>query len=419
MPRNSHEIPIIVSAFISCERRAVWFCGLIFTLLLAGCDTLDDPDGIAPLSHESIRPDAQGVFHVYPGTEIQHALDAAAAHADSAIVRVHSGVYAPSQSGQAFLRFTEQHDGITLEADGEVVLGARHPGPDGEYETEDDFSVNHVIYFGDGISSRTVLRGFRISGARGGSMPRRGEKPLEPRSNERGLQPGIFFYLDGGAIKIFGRSSPTITETIIEDNETALCGGGVSVEHRGLHDQPARFISCIFRNNRCPATGSAVDLLEGSSASFENCLFVNNIGNYGMDRIQVEFGLSYNEKHGSGALTVFPNSRVEVTRSTFTGNWNGVDDHGTGSVYRKNIFWKNDASDGSREGEAYEVDIIDASGFSDCWIGGGRSDLRDSLNRSLNRLDAPNPKFDEAYRPQLEGLEEFGYRPSEERPLPP
>jgi hypothetical protein len=384
---------------------------MLVMLAFTGCNDSSGTGQNSKNQSALIQPDEHGVFHVFPGENIQRAIDAAAGSSSSKVVRVHAGTYYPEQTSFALLHLTADHDGIVLEADGEVVLSGTHPGSDGQTGTTDDVKVNHVVYFGDGISSQTVLRGFRITGAQPGIIFDASEPSLEPRSRQRELQPGLFFYLDGGAIKIFGRSSPRIMNSIIDENESGLCGGGVSIEHRGLHDQPVQFTSCVFRNNRCPATGSAVDLLEGSSAIFENCLFVNNIGNYGMDRIQRKYGLSYNAQHGSGALTVFPNSRAEVTRCTFSGNWNGVDDHGRDSVYRSTIFWKNDAADGSRSGAPYEIDIIDASGLRDCWIGGGVSDLRGTIDRSQNRVAAPDPEFDDEFRPQRQGLDGLGYRP--------
>ena len=67
----------------------------------------------------------------------------------------------------------------------------------------------------------------------------------------------------------------------------------------------------------------------------------------------------YNTKHGSGALTVFENSHVKVDRCTFTGNWNGADDKGTGNVYTNSIFWMNTKSGGISPGGRYELDILD------------------------------------------------------------
>ncbi|MGZ0175056.1 MAG: right-handed parallel beta-helix repeat-containing protein, partial [Planctomycetales bacterium] len=166
---------------------------------------------------------------------------------------------------------------------------------------------NHIVYFGDGVSAETTLRGFRLTGANGYTHDRTLDQ-LESNDFQPGLQPGLFYYLDGGAIKIFGRSWPTIENINFEHNWSILCGGAVSIEHRKLRGGTVRIRNCIFRKNNCPGTGAAVDVLEGSSVEIENCLFVANIANTGMEQISREYGLTYNAEHGSGALTVFPGS---------------------------------------------------------------------------------------------------------------
>ena len=133
--------------------------------------------------------------------------------------------------------------------------------------------------------------------------------------------------------------------------------------------------TCIFRNNRCQITGSAVDVLPGSSANISNCLFVGNISNTGENYIGGSEN-PYNEEHGCGALTVFPNSRVTVDRCTFTGNWNGADDKGAGNAYTNCIFWKNTLAGGISPGHRYELDILDGSGVRHCLLGGSTSDLQ-------------------------------------------
>ena len=72
-----------------------------------------------------------------------------------------------------------------------------------------------------------------------------------------------FFYTDGGGIKIYARSYPTIEDVEVYENYTSPCGGGVSVEHLGQSQESVLFRNCIFRNNRTQTTGSALDLLHG------------------------------------------------------------------------------------------------------------------------------------------------------------
>jgi hypothetical protein len=364
---------------------------------------------------EIIGADPNGVFHVHPGEEIQAVLDAAALSSPGATVRIHAGTYRPARFAQAFVRFNRQHDGITLEAVGEVVLTAANEEIADPQDAGFPAVVNHIVFFGDGISSRTVLRGMTITGANGFVGDDDVLPSIEPDSDLPQLKKSLFYYADGGAIKIFGRSYPTIDSVVIEDNMTGLCGAGVSVEHRGFSGKATVFRHCVFRNNHCPGTGSAIDVLGGSAAEIENCLFVGNIANTGMDRIAIEYGLRYNHQHGCGALTVFPDSRVTVRRCTFTENWNGADDKGVGNSYVDSIFWQNVAGDGSRPGGPYELDIADASNVRGCYFGGNVADLQQTIDPKNNQLDAPDPQFDVLFEPRAKAYRNVGYRSS---PIP-
>src|SRR5436305_13850829 len=67
---------------------------------------------------------AARAYRVHPGGSIQAALEAAAKDRTNKIVYVHAGTYRPPSHGQALIWFNERHDGITLEAVGQVVLTA-------------------------------------------------------------------------------------------------------------------------------------------------------------------------------------------------------------------------------------------------------------------------------------------------------
>src|SRR4030095_5444359 len=197
--------------------------------------------------------------------------------------------------------------------------------------------VNHVVFFGNGVSSRTVIQGFKLTGANHFLT----KDPPEVEV-DASLPRGLFYYADGGAVKIFGASYPTLRALQIENNYASPCAGGVSVEHAGhgagTSTSAVVLENCIFRNNRAQITGAAVDLLPGSSAIISNCLFVGNIANLGVNYI------SDNKAHEftkSDTLTFFPGSRAVVLNSTFTGNRNGVEDLGQQSVYQNCLFWKN------------------------------------------------------------------------------
>ena len=186
----------------------------------------------------------------------------------------------------------------------------------------------------------------------------------------------------------------------------------MSVEHLGQPTDAVTFRNCIFRNNRTQTTGSALDLLHGSSAVIENCLFVGNVANMGVDVVGLLTGGEYRPENGSGAITVFPGSRATVSRSTVTGNWNGVDDSGNGSTYVDSIFWKNTLAGGISEGARYELDIADGRGVRGSFIHGDVNDLRNSIDAGANTIDPADPRFDAEFTPRAPEYANVGYRPA-------
>jgi hypothetical protein len=348
-----------------------------------------------------------GTWHVRPGASIQQALDAAAADGRHKRVVVHAGTYRPAERGQALVWFNRRHDGIVLEAEGEVELTAANPDVADRRAPSFPAIVNHVVYFGDGITSSTVLRGFRITGANGFTMGTGQSSPIESDD----VRKTLYFFADGGGIKIYARSYPTIENVQIVDNYASPCAGGVSVEHLGQNAEAAVFRNCIFRGNRTQVTGAALDILHGSAAIVENCLFTANVSNMGVDYVGILTGGEIHPEHGSGALTVFQGSRVSVRRCTFTGNWNGVDDIGTGSIYEDSIFWQNTLTGGISPGSRYEFDITDASGVRGNFIGGTLADRRGTIDRAANTFDPPDPGFDSAIVPRNPAYANVGYRP--------
>jgi hypothetical protein len=350
---------------------------------------------------------AARAYRIRPGGNIQAALEAAAKDPVNKTVYVHAGTYRPATHGQAFIRFNRRHDGITLEAVGEVVLTAANPAIADKKSPSFPAVVTHVVYFGDGISTKTVLRGFRITGANNYTNGTGQRSPIE--SDDVPKSP--FFYMDGGGIKIYARSYPTVERVEVFGNRTSPCGAGVSVEHGGRPLDAAVFRDCIFRDNRTQITGSAFDLLHGSRATLENCLFEGNVSNLGVDYIGIFTGGEYRPEHGSGAMTVFEGSRADVSRCTFTGNWAGVDDNGTGSTYTKSIFWNNTLQGGISAGARYELDITQGGGVRECFIHGETNDLQGTIDRKSNTFDPPDPKFDAQFVPQAPEYANVGYRP--------
>ena len=143
----------------------------------------------------------------------------------------------------------------------------------------------------------------------------------------------------------------------------------------------------------------------------ENCLFVGNVANMGVDIVGLLTGGEYLPEHGSGALTVFAGSRATVSRSTFTGNWSGVDDDGKGSTYVETIFWKNTLTGGISAGSRYELDITDGAGVRGSFIHGDRQRSQGKDQPEVNTFDPPDPRFDAQFAPQAPEYAGVGYRP--------
>lgn len=366
------------------------------------------------MSQAAAEPVARGVvldeesrrYRVFPGGDIQAALEAAAGNNQYKTITVHAGTYRPDSARQALIWFNQRHDGILLQAEGEVVLTAANPDIANASDPGFPAVVNHVVYFGDGISRETVFDGFRITGANG--FLTYGGPGIE---SSRRLPRTLFFYRDGGAIKIFGKSYPTIRNIEVYDNYANPCAGGISIEHGPdpLSETPVLIENCIMRNNRAEITGAAIDVLPLGHAEIRNCLFVGNVANAGPDWISG--AEPYNAKHGSGALTVFETAKATVSNSTFTNNWAGVDDRAERSRYRDNIFWNNNLPGGIAKGARYEIDIVNAGGMEGNFVNGDLDDVQNSVDTERNTLNAPDPLFDEDFVPTAPEYGEVGYRP--------
>jgi len=266
-----------------------------------------------------------------------------------------------------------------------------------------------VVFFGNGVSSRTVMQGFKLTGANHFVT----KEPPEVEV-DASLPRGLFYYADGGAVKIFGASFPTLRDLQIANNYASPCAGGVSVEHLGQGggtSQSAVVLeNCTFRNNRAQITGAAVDLLPGSSAIISNCLFVGNIANLGVNYISENKAAP--EFTNSAAVTVFPGSRVSVLNSTFTGNRNGVEDLGVQSIYQNCLFWKNSLGGAFYEGQRYELAVGAQAQVVGCIFGGPVLDPNRAISRTKNKLSAVvDPAFDAHFQAKAAEYENVGFRP--------
>ena len=357
---------------------------------------------VVPLSAISLTKEG---YQVFPGENIQDALQLAAENRTNKTVIVHAGEYRPNSKRQALIWFNKMHDGIRLEAEGLVTLTAANAQLAISSEPGFPAVVNHVVYFGDGISSNTVLKGFRIGGANNFVTKER-TKEMEP---DRTIPKNFFFFADGGAIKIFGRSYPTIQNVEIVDNFTNPCGAGISVQHQGFNQASVLIENCVFLRNRAQVTGAAIDLLAGSAARVINCLFVGNVSNTGEDTVAKSSG----ERPfvNNGVMTIFQNSRADVRNSTFTGNRNGVDDMGGLSSYANCIFVENRLDTGLKGFARYELAVNAGGKVVGCFINGTVHDVRHVVSAQENVLEAPTPKFNKSFVPEAPEYKSVGYRP--------
>jgi hypothetical protein len=320
------------------------------------------------------------------------------------VVKVHAGEYRPDSRRQAMIWFNKAHNGIRLEAVGPVTLTASNSQLATPSDPGYPAVVNHVVYFGDAISSNTVLNGFRITGANN-FVTKEGTSQFEPAR----IPKNHFFYSDGGAIKVFGRSYPTLENIVVVDNFSSPCGAGISVQHQGFKQGSVLIRNCVFRGNRAQGTGSAIDLLAGSTAQIINCLFVGNISNLGEDPVARESG----EKPfvNNGALTIFWNSGALVRNCTFTGNRNGIDDLGGESAYLNCILVDNDLEAGLKGHPRYELAVNAGARVLGCFIKGTLQDARGIVSGTNNVLNAPPPRFNPEFVPQTPDYRDAGYRP--------
>ena len=346
-------------------------------------------------------------FHVFPGDKLQEALDQAARNPTNKTVKVHAGLYRPDTQRQALLWFNQTHNGIKVEAVGEVTLTAANPKLSDSGSSSHAAVVNHVVYFGDGISENTVLQGFRITGANHFVTT----APPEIETS-RAFDRNLFFYSDGGAIKVFGRSYPTLRQLEIVDNYASPCAGGISVQHRNEgNDSDQRAVSienCVFLRNRSEITGAAVDLLPGSSAVISNCLFVGNLANQGSNYISAN--AAQPEFTNSAPLTVFPGSRAVVQQSTFANNRNGVEDLGRQSVYQNCIFWNNALGTAFYQGKRYGLNIAQRADVTGCIFGDPVLVPEGVISKSDNHFNGPDPKFDSWFNPADSAYKNAGFR---------
>ena len=347
----------------------------------------------------------QDGYHVRPGDEIQAAIEQAAGNPTNKAVWVHAGTYHPSSKRQALIWLNRKHSGVHLTALGAVTLTAANTNLVHPQDVGFPAAVNHVVYFGDGIDETTQLDGFHITGANG-FLTKRMLNETEP---DRTVPRNAFLLTDGGGIKIFGRSYPVLSNLEIDNNYSSPCGGGISVQHQGFNDRQVVIKNCIFRSNGALATGSALDLLHGSAARIENCLFVGNSSNLGFDMV-ADTKSGELPSTNSGVLTIFGGSRGEAVQCTFTGNRNAVDDLSGKFRYTRCIFANNTLMSGLPNTNRCEILLLQGGIVTGCVIQGRIDDPKGSISPRENALNPGPPEFDPEFIPKAPAYSGAGWR---------
>lgn len=329
-----------------------------------------------PSQAHELKPDG---YHVHPGDNLQEIADLAAANPTNKNLFLHPGTYRPQSPRQALLALNRAHDGIHLSGIGRPTLTAANPELAIPGSPSTPAIVNHILYLGDGLSTNTVIEHLQLTGANH-FVTQNGTDRIEP---DRTFRKGRFYFGDGGAVKIYHRSYPTLRDLEITDNYASPCAGGISIQHEGATNQFVLIQNCIFRNNRAEVTGAALDLLWGSQARVVNCLFTGNISNTGP-------GEGENPFDNNGVITVFPRSRLVLDHCTLTGNRNGIDDQGGLSEFSHCIFVRNQRPGGTTLKPRYELDLQKGARVIQCIIAGPCLDPTRATEQPGNHTNPPD-----------------------------
>lgn len=274
------------------------------------------------LTAASVSAAPPAALRVHPGLDPQTVIDAAAERGIREVV-FSSGVYAPREDRFALLWLNAKHRGVSLRADGEVIL--RGASADGK-------RVAHILYLGDGLDGTTRVSGFTFTGATG-FVTAAGEDLAEPDASLRRLW---VFYGDGGAVKVAGDSSPVLEGNRFVDNHVYVCGAAVSVEHMGRARAPVVLRRNVFAGNSVHKTGAAVDVLPDSRVVLRENVFRDNItGAPRAERGKEVLTTARGPRRApaldtleifknAAAVTVFKPAEARIEFNTFDGNTNDL-----------------------------------------------------------------------------------------------
>jgi len=205
---------------------------------------------------------------------------------------------------------------IELQYDSDIVIEASSKGAalNGSYQ------VMHVVLIREG---RVTLRGLDIchGTTRKTGLWQKVKKGI-PRAS-------IYNFIDGPGIIVTGKASAIIEDCNVHDNDSFMCGAGISIQQHSAKG-PVRLIHCRVFNNRAQDTGAGIDVLTpGSFLAAESCTFDNNKSNLLLPGV-----------HRNGQVSLFPETFAELNDCTFIcSKAPAVDFHQRSCIYMRDTHF--------------------------------------------------------------------------------
>jgi hypothetical protein len=190
-------------------------------------------------------------------------------------VYVHAGTYRPSAPGQALIWFNARHDGVTLEAVGDVTLTAANPRSPTSRRPASRRRQSRRLLRRRHLAATTVLRGFKITGANNYTTGTGDRSPIESDD----IRKTTFFYRrwrrhqDLRALLSDDRARRGASATT-PARAARACPWNTSASRRTPPSSALHLPQQPDADHRL-----GVDILHGSRATIDNCLFTGNIAN--------------------------------------------------------------------------------------------------------------------------------------------
>jgi hypothetical protein len=196
--------------------------------------------------------------------------------------------------------------------------------------------VMHVIFVGGGLKNISFI-GLDIFGGTTADKSIWNECIKEGQGYKR---ESIFQFIDGSGVMITGNSSAEFIDCDIHNNESIMCGGGVSIQQSSDSNKPVTFLNCRIFNNVSGDTGGGIDVLTpGSWVIVNNCIIKENISNK-----------HFPSENRNGQITLFADTFSEIIHNRFSSinNTSAVDYSKKAYFVMKNNIVKSDLDTNDR-----------------------------------------------------------------------